>query len=206
MTFLGARLKPRVVMAHLGGGCSVTAVYQGRSVDTTMGLTPTGGMMMGTRTGDLDPGVLIYLLRHGGYTADTLEDLVDRQSGLLGVAGETSDMRALMARSQRGDAQAGLAIEMFCYEAAQAIASRAVALSGVDQLIFTGGIGEHAAEVRARICAPLRMLGVVLDDAANATDQACISAPGAAVEVLRVAAQEELRMANIAAELGASTA
>lgn len=205
VAFLGAKLKTRAVMAHLGGGCSVTAVQNGCSVDTTMGLTPTGGMMMGTRTGDLDPGVLIYLLRHRGYTADALEDLVDRRSGLLGVAGGSADLRALEKRAQSGDTKAALALELFCYEGAQAIAKMAVALgdSGerLEHLIFTGGIGEHAAAVRARICAPLRMLGVVLNGQSNAGNESCISATESGVEVLVVPAQEELRMAGIALDL-----
>ena len=199
---LGPKLKPRAVIAHLGGGCSVTAVLDGRSIDTTMGLTPTGGMMMGTRTGDLDPGVLIYLLRHRGFTADALEDLVDRRSGLLGVAGESADLRALQKRAQIGDAKAALALKMFCYQGAQAIAKMAIALADegerLDQLIFTGGIGEHASEMRARICAPLRMLGVVLEDAENTRHAPRISPKESGVEVLLVPAQEELRMANIA--------
>ena len=212
VAFLGPKLKARAVIAHLGGGCSVTAVHNGLSADTTMGLTPTGGMMMGTRTGDLDPGVLLYLLRHRGYTADTLEDLVDRRSGLLGVAGQTADRRALPPPATPRGAGPRLPLEMFGYEAAQAIAKMAVALGDsdgmLDQLIFTGGIGEHASEARAAICAPLRVLGVVLDSTSNAVadaaDAARISSPDSRVEVLLVPAQEELRMAHIARELCAA--
>lgn len=201
---LGTDLKARCVIAHLGGGCSVTAVENGRSVDTTMGLTPTGGMMMGTRSGDLDPGVLIYLLRHRGYTADTLEELVDRRSGLLGVSGKTADLRALTQGAQKGEANASLAFEMFGYQAAQAVAKMSVALGGLDQLILTGGIGEHSAETRAAICGALGFLGVALESSANDAGSlypASISSPASAIEVRIVPAREELRMAGIAVEL-----
>ena len=201
---LGKDLKPRCVIAHLGGGCSVTAVENGRSVDTTMGLTPTGGMMMGTRTGDLDPGVLIYLLRHRGYTPDTLEELVNRRSGLLGVSGQTADLRKLTQDAQEGEANASLALEMFNYQAAQAVAKMSVALGGLDQLIFTGGIGERSAETRAAIGWALGFLGVKLETSANDAGRlhpAPISSPASAIEVRIVPAQEEWRMAGIAAEL-----
>ena len=201
---LGADLKPRCVIAHLGGGCSVTAVKRGRSADTTMGLTPTGGMMMGTRTGDLDPGLLIYLLRHRGFTADTLEELVDRRAGLLGVSGSSADLRSLVERAHDRDAKAELALEMFSYEAAQAIAKMTVALGGLDQLIFTGGIGEHAVEIRGSIAARLGFLGVLLNGEANTAGTVhpgVISGSGSGAEVRVVPAQEELRMGEIAVEL-----
>ena len=169
-----------------------------------MGLTPTGGMMMGTRTGDLDPGVLIYLLRHHGYTADTLEELVDRRSGLRGVSGETADLRALTQDAQKGEAKASLALEMFHYEAAQAVAKMSVALGGLDQLIFTGGIGEHSQATRAAIGGALGFLGVELETSGNDAGRlhpARISRPASAIEVRIVPAQEELRMAGIAVEL-----
>jgi acetate kinase len=150
----GLRLPSRTVIAHLGNGASLCAVKDGACIDTTMGLTPAGGIMMGTRTGDLDPGVILFLL-----TSRSREDvaaLVERQSGLLGVSGITSDMKALLASA---DPRARLAVEMFCYQARKAVGALAAALSGLDALVFTGGIGEHAAAVRERICAGLGHLG-----------------------------------------------
>ena len=151
-----AQLRPtpaKLVVAHLGNGASITAIQQGRSIDTTMGLTPTGGVTMGTRCGDLDPGVMIFLQRHGFAGADDLETLVNRQSGLLGVSGVSSDVRQLLEMRARVDAD--LALRMFCYQVRQAIAAMTAALGGVDLLVFTGGIGEHAETLRSEICATL---------------------------------------------------
>ena len=153
-----AVLPQRVIVAHLGGGCSITAVHQGRSVDNTMGLTPTGGIMMGTRTGDLDPGVLVFLLRHGYGSADSLEDVLDHQSGLLGISQTTSDLRELQQGRER-DERAGLALRMFVYQIKKAIAAMAASLGGLDALVFTGGIGEHADSLREQVVAQLQFLG-----------------------------------------------
>jgi len=144
------RLRGRAVIAHLGNGASLTAVRDGVSVDTTMGLTPAGGIMMGTRSGDLDPGVLVFLLET--MSREEIARLVDRESGLLGVSGATSDMKALL---ESAEPRARLAVEMFCYQARKAVGALAAALGGLDALVFTGGIGEHAAPVRERICAGL---------------------------------------------------
>jgi acetate kinase len=148
------KLPSRAVIAHLGNGASMCAVRDGVSIDTTMGLTPAGGFMMGTRSGDLDPGVMIFLLSR--MSRDELERLVDRESGLFGVSGATSDMQALLASSEP---RARLAVEMFCYQARKAVGSLAAALGGLDALVFTGGIGEHASLVRERICDGLSHLG-----------------------------------------------
>ena len=148
----------RLVVAHLGNGSSITAVRDGRSIDTSMGLTPTGGIMMGTRSGDLDPGALLFLMRNGFDKAETLEKLVDHQSGLMGVSETGSDVRALLA-ARKEDPRADLALSMFCYQARKTIASMAAALEGLDLLVFTGGIGEHAASLRDEICAGLAFLG-----------------------------------------------
>lgn len=156
---LGSDVPPRLVIVHLGNGASVTAVKQGQSVDTSMGLTPSGGIIMGTRSGDLDPGVLIYLLRQNKLGADALEQLIDHQSGLLGISGLASDMRKLHAAADH-DADAALAIEMFCQAARKQIAAMVAVLQGLDLLVFTGGIGEHDAPVRERICAGLSWLGL----------------------------------------------
>jgi acetate kinase len=150
----GLRLPPRTVIAHLGNGASMCAVKDGVSIDTTMGLTPAGGIMMGTRTGDLDPGVILFLLEK--MSREAIATMVDRQSGLLGVSGTTSDMKALLASP---DPRAQLAVEMFCYQARKAVGALATALFGLDALVFTGGIGEHAVPIRERICAGLGHLG-----------------------------------------------
>lgn len=151
-------LPRRLVAAHLGNGSSVTAIRDGISIDTSMGLTPTGGVMMGTRCGDLDPGVLIFLLRHGFGGAEELEQLCDHDSGLLGVSGSTSDVRELVKR-RATDGRAQLALAMFCYQVRKTIAGMAAALGGVDALVFAGGIGENAAEVRDEIQGGLGFLG-----------------------------------------------
>jgi acetate kinase len=161
MESIVAQLRPlpgRVVVAHLGNGASITAIRDGKSMDNTMGLTPTGGVMMGTRCGDLDPGIVIYLMRHGYGKAEALEDLFYHRSGLLGISNKTSDVRQLLA-ARRDDAQAGLALRMFCYQVRKAIAGMASALKGLDALVFTGGIGEHATELRDDICSGLEFLG-----------------------------------------------
>jgi acetate kinase len=150
----------RVVIAHLGNGASMAAVKDGRCVDTTMGFTPLGGIMMGTRPGDLDPGVVVHLARERGLDAEGLELLLTRQSGLLGVSGLSSDMKTLLdARASHPGA--ALAVEMFCYRARKEIGALAAALGGLDMLIFTGGIGERAAPVRDEICAGLEYLGTL---------------------------------------------
>ncbi len=148
---LGGDLPDRLVIAHLGNGASITAVKAGRSIDTSMGLTPTGGVIMGTRSGDLDPGVLVYLAREKGFDAAMLEDLVDHKSGLQGISGIASDMR-LLRQAAPSNADARLAIEMFCYSVRKQVAAMIAVLGGVDRIVFTGGIGEHDALARAAIC------------------------------------------------------
>ena len=184
----------RLVIAHLGNGASMAAVRDGRSVDTTMGLTPAGGFMMGTRTGDLDPGVLTYLMREAGYGADRLDRLVNRESGLLGVGG-SADMKTLLERRDH-DPQAALAVAMFCYQARKAIGALAAALGGLDTLAFTGGIGERAAPVRAAICDGLGHLGVKLDPDRNAAHAETVSPADSACTVRVVDTNEELMIAR----------
>ncbi len=147
----------KLVVAHLGNGASITAIRNGKSIDTSMGLTPTGGVMMGTRSGDLDPGVLIFLARHGFAQADEMEDLVNRKAGMLGVSGTSSDVRELTAA--RSNADADLALRMFCYQVRKTIAAMAGALGGLDLLVFTGGIGEHAEALRRDIGEGLKWIG-----------------------------------------------
>ena len=148
----------RLVVAHLGNGCSITAIRHGLSIDTTMGLTPTGGIMMGTRCGDLDPGVLLFAMQHGFSDRDRLSTLVDHQSGLLGVSETTSDVRELLEKRTR-DERADLALRMFSYQVKKAIGSMSAALGGLDKLVFAGGIGENNAELRKELAAELGYLG-----------------------------------------------
>jgi acetate kinase len=192
---LSRDLPRRMVVAHLGGGASLAAIHEGRCIDTTMGLSPTGGVMMGTRSGDLDPGLLLHLLRSEGYDAASLGRLIDMESGLLGVSGISADMRTLLelrGKSPRAD----LAVEMFCYQVSKAIGSFAVALGGLDALVFTGGIGEHAAPVREAVCARLGALGIRLDPGANASGVGEISAKDSEVRVRVVPADEEAVVAR----------
>ena len=163
---LGPALPERLLIAHLGNGASITAVRSGISIDTSMGLTPTGGLMMGTRSGDLDPGVLVHLMREMKLDAAAIEDLVDHRCGLLGVSGISGDMRALHDAASKNPG-ARLAIDMFCYAIAKELGAMSMALGGVDQIVFTGGIGEHDDQVRAMICGHLSSLGVDLDEAMN---------------------------------------
>ena len=162
---LGADVPARMVVAHLGNGASVTAIANGASVDTTMGLTPTGGVVMGTRTGDLDPGILLHLLRTEGSSVDQLETLLDQQSGLLGISGISKDMRDLHAAKE--NARAALAIEIFCRGVAKAVAGLICVLGGLDLLVFTGGIGENDAIVREKICSVLRPFNISDDSNAS---------------------------------------
>jgi acetate kinase len=192
---LGDDPPERVVIAHLGNGASITAVKCGKSIDTSMGLTPTGGIIMGTRSGDLDPGVLVYLMREKKFDAAMLEELVDHRSGLLGISDVGGDMRRLhKAASSNADARLG--IEMFCYSVRKEVAAMAAALDGVDLLVFTGGIGENDATARAAICAGLSWMGVGLDEARNrsATDPISASASRCSVRVL--ASQEDEQIAR----------
>ena len=196
---LGAGAPPRIVIAHLGNGSSLVAVKDGRAIDTTMGFTPTGGVLMGTRSGDLDPGVLFYLARQRGLSVDELERLCEHQAGLHAIGG-TSDMRALLADRER-DPRAALAVTMFAYAIRKAIGAFAVALGGLDLLVFTGGIGAHAAPVRAEACAGLEAVGVQLDPSANQRGAGRISSPDSRCAVRVVVADEESTMAREARAL-----
>ncbi len=185
----------RVVVAHLGNGASMAAVKEGVGVDTTMGFTPTGGLLMGTRSGDLDPGVVLFLLEQRGLTPPEVADLVNKRAGLLGVSGTTSDMRELLDR-EANDPRAAEAVELFCYQAKKFLGALAAALGGLDALVFTGGIGEHSATVRGRICEGLGFLGVRLDPEANASHAPVISGDDAAVSVRVVPTDEDLMVAR----------
>ncbi|HEY3967339.1 MAG TPA: acetate/propionate family kinase [Planctomycetaceae bacterium] len=164
----------RVIIAHLGNGASLAAVRGGVGIETTMGFTPAGGLMMGTRCGDVDPGVLVYLLTEKGFTTPALNDLIIRQSGLLGISGTSSDMRDLLSREST-DPRAAEAVAMFCYQAKKHLGALVAVLGGLDTLIFTGGMGERAAPVRHRICEGLEFLGIRLDLHRNGAHAALIS-------------------------------
>jgi acetate kinase len=187
--------KERVLIAHLGNGASITAVRDGRSVDTSMGFSPTGGLMMGTRSGDLDPTILTYLARTRAMNADTLERLVNEESGLLGVSGTSQDMRDLLERAASDD-QAASAIELYCFLARKQFGAVTAALGGVETIVFTGGIGEHAAPVRDKICRGLNFLGVQLDTRRNAAHAAVVSAEGSCVVVRVMTTDEDLIIAR----------
>ena len=177
-------------MCHLGGGCSVTAVHDGRSIDTTMGFTPLEGVPMATRSGSVDPGALIHLLRHG-VSLDELEDAIEHRSGLVALSERSGDVAAL---ERAGDESASFALEVFSYRVAGAVGAMAAALGGVDAVVFTAGIGEHSARVRRAVCARLGFLGVQLDNQRNEASGAegDISSAGASVRVVVVRAREEL--------------
>jgi len=190
----------RAVFAHLGNGASMVAVRDGRSIDTTMGLTPTGGLVMGTRSGDLDPGLLIYLLDHG-YDARSLAQLVDHEAGLLALSGTSSDMQRLL-ELRATEPRAALAIDVFCYQARKSIGALAAALGGIETLVFTGGIGEHAAPIRFEICRGLDHLGITLDAGANAAGAPVIGTAHCEVHVIRT--DEERMIARHARRLARS--
>lgn len=196
LSVLGPRAKGRVVMAHLGNGASMAACIDGRPLETTMGMTPLGGFMMGTRSGDLDPGVLLYLLRERGYDDRTLEQLLDKESGLKGVSGGVADMETLLGLRAAGDAAATQAVEMFCYQGRKTIGSLAAVMGGIDLLVFTGGIGENAVAVRALMCDRLQHLGIALDPAKNTAGAEVVSIADAPCTVRIVRTNEELMIAR----------
>jgi acetate kinase len=185
----------RVVIAHLGSGASLTAVRDGRSVETTMGFSPTGGLIMGTRCGDLDPGVILYALQREGMSADAISLLINHEAGLAGVSETSSDMRDLLAR-EATDSRASDAIALFCYAISKSLGALMAALGGLDTLIFTAGIGEHAAPVRERVCAGLRCFGIELDAARNAAHAPIISRDGSAVVIRVMKTDEDLMLAR----------
>jgi acetate kinase len=195
----------RLVTCHLGGGCSLAAVDGGRSVDTTMGFTPLEGLVMSTRSGSVDPGLLLYLLR-GGVAVDDLDDTLERRSGLLGLSGVSGDLREVVAARDAGDPNARLAVDVFVHRLVAGIAAMAASLGGVDALVFTGGIGERSAEVRARAGDAFVWWGVSVDPTANdaATGDADVSGRDARVRVLVVVAREDLVIARATRSLLAS--
>jgi acetate kinase len=185
----------RVVLAHLGNGASLAAVRDGKSVDTSMGFTPASGLVMGTRTGDVDPGLVAFMARTERMSPARFEQMASHESGMLGVSGTSSDMRELLAR-EATDVRAAEAVALFCYQARKWVGAFAAALEGLDTIVFSGGIGEHAPAIRSRICEGLRFLGVELDTAANDRNEAVISAIASRVAVRVIRTDEELMIAR----------
>jgi acetate kinase len=184
-----------VVVAHLGNGASMAAVRNGVGVDTTMGFSPTGGLVMGTRSGDLDPSVPLFLLEEWGLTPTEVSDLLNKQAGLLGVSGTSADMRDLL-ECGASDPRAAEAVGLFCYQAKKFLGALTAALGGLDALVFTGGIGEHSATVRERICEGLGFLGIRLDPDRNAEHAPVISRDGDPVTVRVIPTDENLMVAR----------
>ena len=185
---------PRLVIAHLGQGCSLSAVRDGRGVDTTMGFTPLDGMVMGTRSGSVDPGLVLYVVRHKGLSAEEADRALNREAGLLGVSGLSGDMRKVLEAAGQGHAGARLALDVYVHRLRQCVGALAASLGGLDALVFTAGVGEHSPEVRAAACRGLEFLGVELDAAANAAcrPDADVAAAGSKVRVLVIATREDL--------------
>jgi acetate kinase len=185
----------RVILAHLGNGASLAAVRDGRSIDTTMGFTPAAGLVMGTRSGDLDPGLVSYMARTERMTSPRFDEMVNHESGMLGISETSADMRDLLAR-EAGDVRAAEAIALFCYQARKWIGAFAAALGGLDTLVFAGGIGENAPPIRERICGELGFLGIELDPQRNARNEPLISPNTGRVKVRVIHTDEEIMIAR----------
>src|SRR4051812_25580650 len=199
-----AEARERVILAHLGSGASLAAVREGRCVETTMGFTPASGLVMGTRCGDLDPGLVAFLAQADGMTPDRFHRMVNHESGLLGVSETSSDLRDLLDRRD-GDARAAEAIDLFCYRIKAGIGSLSAVLGGLDALVFSGGIGENSPEVRRRACEGLGFLGVDLDEARNAAGEPSISTAASPVKVRVIRTDEETMIAREVIRLGAAS-
>jgi acetate kinase len=185
----------RVIIAHLGNGASMGAFRNGKSIDTTMGFTPAGGLVMSTRSGDLDPGVLVYLLREKGLDASALNRIVNKQAGLLGASGTSSSMKELLD-NERLDPRAAAAVDLFCYQARKFVGALSAVLGGLDVLIFTGGIGENAPSIRERICKDLEFLGIGVDRDRNLKNSPIISRDLSTVAIRVMKTNEELMIAR----------
>ena len=193
----------KLITCHIGNGGSITAVLNGKSIDTSMGLTPTEGLMMGTRVGDVDPGALVYLMKEMGLDANGLEKMIQKQSGVLGVSGISNDMRDIEAGIENGDERAKLAMDMYNYRILKYIGAYAAVLDGVDAIVFTGGVGENQWGTRKWLCDHLGYLGVKIDDEANKVrgEEKVISAPDSKVTVVVIPTDEELVIASDTAEI-----
>src|SRR5256886_30231 len=188
----------KLVTCHLGNGCSLAAIREGHSIDTTMGFTPLEGLMMGTRSGSVDPGILTYLMREGQLQAQEIDDVLNKESGLLGISGISGDMREILASVKRGHSRAKLAFDIYVHRLQAGIGAMVAVLGGIDVLVFSAGVGENSTEVRAAVCKPLIFLGLKLDDAANVqrAPDADIATPDSAVRILIIRAQEDWAIAK----------
>jgi acetate kinase len=186
----------RLVICHLGHGCSASAVRGGRSVDTTMGFTPLEGLMMATRSGSIDPSIVLFVQQRHGLSAEQVESILNRESGLLGVSGVSADMRRVLSAARGGDDQAQLALAIYAHRVRQTIGALAVTMGGIDALAFTAGVGEHAGEIRASICIGLECLGIELDAQANAASapDADVARAGSPGRILVIATREDVTM------------
>jgi acetate kinase len=194
---LGKELKDlKIVTAHLGNGCSMAAVQNGVSVDTTMGFTPLEGLLMGTRSGDLDPSLILYIMGKEGLSLNEANTLLNKHSGLLGISGESSDMREVLIAANEGHKRSRYAFEIFAYRVKKYLGAYAAAMGGLDAFVFTGGIGENSPEVREEVCKGLEFLGIELDDQKNKNKEKIISKNSSRVPVLRIPTNEELVIAR----------
>lgn len=189
-------LPERVIIAHLGNGASMAAIQNGVSIDTSMGFTPSSGLVMGTRPGDIDPGLVWFLMENENLTAKEFNSLINHECGLLGISETSSDMRDLI-KSQKTDLRAAEAVDLFCYQAKKYIGAYAAALGGLECLVFSGGIGEKSSEIRAKICEGLEFLNITIDKNKNQTDADIISLPNSRVTVRIIATDEEWMIANL---------
>lgn len=198
--FLGVEPKgKKIITCHVGNGGSITAVKDGKSIDTSMGLTPTEGLMMGTRCGDVDPGALIFLMDKHKLSSKDMLNMVNKESGLAGISGVSSDMREITAAAKQGNEKAILSLEMYEQRITKYVGAFAAEMGGVDIIVFTGGVGEHQSSTRANVCKPLRFMGVEIDDAANDAnngDEGIISTPNSAVKVVVIPTDEEYMIAK----------
>ena len=198
--FLGVEPKgKKIITCHVGNGGSITAVKDGKSVDTSMGLTPTEGLMMGTRCGDVDPGALIFLMDKHNLSSKDMLNMVNKESGLAGISGVSSDMREITAAAKQGNEKAILSLEMYEQRITKYVGAFAAEMGGVDIIVFTGGVGEHQSSTRTNVCNPLRFMGVEIDDAANDAnngDEGIISTPNSAVKVVVIPTDEEYMIAK----------
>lgn len=203
--FLGKNLNDlKMITCHVGNGGSITAVYHGKSIDTSLGLTPTEGLMMGTRVGDVDPGALIYLMHRHHLSADELQKILNKESGVLGVSEVSSDMRELEAAIKEGNEKAILALDMYEHRIVKYIGAYAAEMGGVDVIVFTGGVGENQTGLRSNVCRPLAFMGVEIDEEKNAKsrgEEVVVSTPSSKVTVVVIPTDEELMIARDAAAL-----
>jgi acetate kinase len=193
---LGKDLKDlKMITAHLGNGCSMAAISEGKSVDTTMGFTPLEGLLMGTRTGDLDPSLILYIMGKEGLSLSEAGTLLNKHSGLIGISGESSDMREIQKAVEEGNKRAKYAFDIFCYRIKKYLGAYAAAMGGLDAFVFTGGIGENSSMVRSSVCEGLEFLGISVDENKNSKHEEIISSENSKVKVLRVPTNEELVIA-----------